>query len=105
MTRIKNQEPRIRERGGERLPTVKTKRVYETPEPADGTRMLVMRFWPRGIRKERVDEWNRDVAPSKELVFAFKRDGLPWRDYVRRYRAEIRPFAIRDSRSRGIPGD
>jgi uncharacterized protein YeaO (DUF488 family) len=26
---------------------VKTKRVYEEPEPGDGYRVLVMRYWPR----------------------------------------------------------
>ena len=26
---------------------VKTKRVYEKPEPGDGCRVLVMRYWAR----------------------------------------------------------
>ena len=79
---------------------VRTKRIYEPRGAADGTRILVMGFWPRGIRKGRVDEWNRDVAPSKELVFAFKRHGLPWRRYVRRFRAELRPAALEALRRR-----
>lgn len=82
------------------MPTVKTKRVYAPREASDGVRLLVMRFWPRGIRREHVDEWNRDVAPSKELVFAFKRHGLPWAGYVKRYRAEIHPAAIEALRAR-----
>ena len=28
------------------------KRVYEVPEPGDGTRFLVERLWPRGVKKE-----------------------------------------------------
>lgn len=80
--------------------TVKTKRVYEPREAADGTRILVMRFWPRGIKKSHFDEWNRDVAPSRELVFAFKRGGLPWEEYVGRYRAEMRPEAVAALRDR-----
>ncbi|MQM31811.1 MAG: hypothetical protein CRU78_15340, partial [Candidatus Accumulibacter phosphatis] len=28
---------------------VKLKRVYEPPAPADGTRVLVDRLWPRGV--------------------------------------------------------
>src|SRR5262245_14870771 len=73
---------------------VKIKRVYDPPEEADGTRILVMRLWPRGIRRDRVDEWNRDVAPSRDLLFDFKRHGLSWEDYVTRYWREIRPEAI-----------
>src|ERR1043166_2107392 len=79
----------VRPGGWIRMATVKTKRVYAPRAASDGTRILVMRFWPRGIRKEHFDEWNRDVAPPKELVFAFKREGLPWREYVKRYRASI----------------
>ncbi|GAA2304228.1 DUF488 family protein [Streptomyces kunmingensis] len=46
-----------------------TRRVYDPPAPHDGTRLLVDRMWPRGISKERaaVDEWLKDIAPSKEL--------------------------------------
>ncbi|NEB75886.1 DUF488 family protein [Streptomyces sp. SID14478] len=45
------------------------RRVYDPPSPADGTRLLVDRLWPRGLSKERaaVDEWLRDIAPSKDL--------------------------------------
>ncbi len=79
---------------------VKAKRIYEPREASDGTRILVMRMWPRGVRKSQIDEWNRDVAPSKELVHAFKREGLSWPDYVKRYRKEIRPEAIEALRRR-----
>ena len=45
------------------------KRVYEPPSPKDGTRILVDRLWPRGLRKDaaQLDEWAKDVAPSTEL--------------------------------------
>jgi hypothetical protein len=35
------------------------KRVYDEPDPGDGTRVLVERLWPRGLSKERahVDVW------------------------------------------------
>jgi uncharacterized protein YeaO (DUF488 family) len=79
---------------------VRTKRVYDPWEKADGTRILVMRFWPRGVRREHVDEWNRDLAPSKELLFAFKRGGLPWREFAARYRAGLRPEALETLRRR-----
>lgn len=79
---------------------IKTKRIYEPREPGDGVRMLIMRMWPRGVKKTHIDEWNRDVAPSKPLVMAFKKAGLPWDEYVERYWAEIRPEAIEALRRR-----
>jgi len=38
---------------------IKTKRVYEAPEPDDGKRFLVERLWPRGVKKEtlQIDAW------------------------------------------------
>ena len=48
---------------------VAIKRVYEEPNEADGTRILVDRLWPRGLtkKKARVDLWLKDIAPSNEL--------------------------------------
>ncbi len=83
---------------------IRTKRIYEPAAPEDGVRMLIMRMWPRGVKKERIHEWNRDVAPSKELVMAFKKHGLPWDEYVARYWAEIRPEAIEALRRRARTG-
>jgi len=79
---------------------LKLKRVYDPPEASDGRRMLIMRLWPRGIRRTQVDEWNRDLAPSRDLLADFKHHGLPWKGYVRRYWKEIRPEAIDDLRRR-----
>jgi uncharacterized protein YeaO (DUF488 family) len=73
---------------------LKTKRVYAPREKSDGARILVMRLWPRGIRRGQVDEWNRELAPSRELLTAFKHEGLSWEDYARRYWREIRPEAL-----------
>ncbi len=33
----------------------------------NGYRILVDRLWPRGVKKENVDLWLKDVAPSNEL--------------------------------------
>lgn len=81
---------------------LKTKRIYEPPERGDGTRILVMRFWPRGIRRALVDEWNRDLAPSRELVLEFKRGGLPWKEYARRYWQEISAESVDLLRRRAL---
>lgn len=68
---------------------VRLKRVYDPPSPDDGVRILVTRYWPRGVKREAADEYNTKVAPSRELVRAFKHADLPWAPYVRRYHAEM----------------
>ncbi len=70
---------------------IRTKRVYEEPEPADGTRFLVERLWPRGMRKEalHLDAWLKDVAPSGELRRWYGHDPTKWEEFRRRYFAEL----------------
>ena len=73
---------------------IRTRRVYEASDPADGTRVLVMRLWPRGVRKERVDRWLRELGPVVPLLRAFRAGTIGWREYRRRYLAGLeRPAA------------
>ena len=67
------------------------KRVYEEPEPSDGTRVLVDRLWPRGLSKERarVDLWLKEVAPSNELRKWFGHEPEKFAEFRRRYEAEL----------------
>jgi uncharacterized protein YeaO (DUF488 family) len=71
---------------------VQIKRVYDSPSPADGRRVLVDRLWPRGITKERaaLDEWLRDLAPSTSLRKWFGHSPERWAEFTRRYKAELR---------------
>jgi len=70
---------------------LKTKRVYEPAERSDGTRFLVDRLWPRGIKKEalEMETWLKDVAPSPELRKWFSHDPEKWQEFQRRYRKEL----------------
>ena len=72
-------------------PDVRVRRVYEQPEPQDGTRVLVDRLWPRGLRKDaaRFDEWAKDVAPSSELRTWYGHDPAKFGEFCRRYTAEL----------------
>ncbi|MGE5249276.1 MAG: DUF488 domain-containing protein [Bacteroidota bacterium] len=71
---------------------LKTKRVYETAGTGDGTRFLVERLWPRGIKKDdlKMEAWLKEVAPSPELRRWFAHDPKKWAEFQRRYRAELR---------------
>src|SRR5205823_7333473 len=73
---------------------IRTKRVYAPAAPTDGTRVLIMRLWPRGIRKARVDVWLKELGPVVPLLRAFLDGGLGWAAYRRRYLAGLaRPEA------------
>lgn len=71
---------------------VKLKRVYDLPEKADGTRILVDRIWPRGLTKKKAaaDLWLKEIGPSNELRKWFAHDPKKWKEFRRRYRAELR---------------
>ncbi|MFG2965531.1 MULTISPECIES: DUF488 domain-containing protein [unclassified Streptomyces] len=70
--------------------SVRVRRIYETPEPEDGVRVLVDRLWPRGMSKEEahVDEWPKGLTPSNELRRWFH-DGGTYEEFTRRYEAEL----------------
>ena len=71
---------------------LKIKRVYESATRSDGTRFLVERLWPRGIKKEslKMKAWLKDVAPSPELRKWFAHDPDKWTEFKKRYRAELK---------------
>jgi uncharacterized protein YeaO (DUF488 family) len=67
------------------------KRAYEAPTGQDGMRILVERLWPRGLRKEdaRLDLWLKEIAPSPELRKWFGHDPARWKQFQKRYAAEL----------------
>ena len=73
------------------LVCVNTVRVYDPVRSADGTRVLVDRLWPRGIRKNdpRAGRWLKNVAPSTELRVWYNHDPAKFDEFARRYRAEL----------------
>lgn len=71
-----------------------TKRIYEPPAATDGARVLIMRYWPRGIRKDKIDVWLRELAPVVPLLRAYLDGTITWAQYTPRYLAGLaRPEA------------
>lgn len=72
--------------------TVRVKRAYEPAGRADGHRVLVDRLWPRGVTKKRLAlaVWCKDLAPSDALRRWFAHDPRRWKEFVARYRDELR---------------
>ena len=71
--------------------TVRTRRVYDPPDPADGYRVLVDRLWPRGLAKSAaaLDEWLRAIAPSDELRRWYGHEVDKFAEFRERYGVEL----------------
>ena len=68
-------------------PPFRTRRIYDPAEPEDGARVLIMRLWPRGIRKDRVTIWLKELGPIPSLLRDFLDKRITWDEYVPRYLA------------------
>ncbi len=71
--------------------TFQIKRVYDPASPKDGTRVLVDRLWPRGLRKSdaHVALWMKDIAPSPQLRTWFHHDPERFAEFRGRYCREL----------------
>jgi uncharacterized protein YeaO (DUF488 family) len=74
-----------------RKSVIQLKRAYDTVDSADGTRFLVERLWPRGVKKTAlpVEAWLKEVAPSTALRRWFGHDPKKWPEFRRRYFHEL----------------
>ena len=71
---------------------IQLKRVYDPLTREDGSRFLVERLWPRGVKKSALPhvEWLKEAAPSTELRKWFHHDPERWNEFRRRYYAELK---------------
>lgn len=53
-----------------------------------GTRILVMRRWPRGLSKHDVDVWLPDAGPSLDLLKRYRAKEIDWSQFEQEYRRE-----------------
>src|ERR1700687_4167803 len=83
---------------------VKLKRAYEGPAAGDGTRILIDRLWPRGVKKANaaIDQWVKDIAPSTALRKWFGHDPARWPEFRKRYAVEVRAHAEQLDRLRAL---
>jgi uncharacterized protein YeaO (DUF488 family) len=70
---------------------IKLKKVYDQPAIGDGTRLLIERLWPRGIKKIdlKIDAWIKEVGPSTELRKWFSHDPAKWKEFQKKYIKEL----------------
>jgi uncharacterized protein YeaO (DUF488 family) len=76
---------------GKKRADVVVKRIYEKAADRDGSRVLVDRVWPRGIKKADagLTEWLKEVAPTSELRTWYSHDPEKYEEFARRYRQEL----------------
>src|SRR5262249_6925009 len=73
---------------------LKTKRWNEPAEPDDGVRVLICRYRPRGLRKDK-ETWDLSrskLGPSRKLHADFygkHGDPISWEEYRTRYLEEM----------------
>lgn len=66
------------------------KSVYSQPDKPDGKRTLVMTFWPRGVSKDRVDVWMKELGTPKELIKRWKAGKVTRAEFTSEYKRSLK---------------
>ena len=69
--------------------TIKTKSIYDEKSGADGMRILITRFYPRGVKRERFDLWIKNVSPKADLLRSFREGSIGWEEFERRFKLQL----------------
>lgn len=77
---------------------IKIRRAYVEKGQDDGYRILIDRFWPRGIKKEDLSFswWPKEIAPSDELRESFGHDKDKFNDFKTAYKRELNNNEMKD---------
>jgi uncharacterized protein YeaO (DUF488 family) len=81
----------------QRVRVLKTKSVHSPIEPADGLRILATRFRGRGLPTNRYHVWMASLGPSERLLKSVMAGRIAWREFLKRYRAEMFAPAATDA--------
>ncbi len=91
---------------------IHTRRWNDPPGPDEGTRILVTRYRPRGVKHEDAtwDEWWKELGPSAGLhaaVYGTTGTPIDWDTYRVRYLAEMegQDFRLRALTNRLTAGE
>ena len=52
--------------------------------------MLITRYYPRGVRKDRFDRWVKPLSPSRELLSSYKAGKKSWEQFKESFLSELR---------------
>lgn len=65
------------------------KTVYDKPEKSDGKRILVMKIWPRGVSKDKIDVWMKELGTDIDLIKKWKSGSITWKEFSNQYRKSL----------------
>lgn len=88
-------------------PKIATGSVFDPPD-APYFRFFVSQTWPAGIERGAVDQWDRELAPSTDLVSRWRAREIDDREFEVRYEAELEAnssmlgWAVRTASLNGI---
>jgi uncharacterized protein YeaO (DUF488 family) len=74
---------------------VRTKRIAEAAAADDGTRVLVMRLWPRGVKKTAADHWLKGLGTPLDLIRQWKAGTISWDTLEKAYLGHLRTAEAR----------
>jgi uncharacterized protein YeaO (DUF488 family) len=72
---------------------IKLKSLKDSTENSDGLRILIARYRPRYLPKDKEnwDQWWKEIAPSRDLWKSYIKDKkIGWPEYERQYIDEIK---------------
>lgn len=69
---------------------VMTKSIFEPVERDDGYRVLITRFYPRGVQRSHFDEWVSILSPRPELLFGYKEGKIGWDSFKDSFVSQLR---------------
>jgi len=82
---------------------LRTKSVWSPIDrKRDGLRILATRFRGRGMPSTRYDVWMASLGPSEQTLKAVQAGRISWREFARRYRAELHMGGHVDARNATI---
>ena len=87
----------------ERLDTIRIeKSIYSPPEETDGRRILVMTLWPRGVSKDKVDVWMKELGTPRELIKRYRAGKATWTEFKSEY---LRSLKGKEDALRGLANE
>jgi uncharacterized protein YeaO (DUF488 family) len=70
--------------------TIRTKSIFQPIEREDGYRVLITRFYPRGVQRTHFDDWVTSLSPQKELLFQYKQGIIDWNRFTHSFIAQLK---------------
>src|SRR5207249_2011720 len=66
------------------------KTIYDPKDASDGKRILVMSLWPRGVSKDKIDIWEKELGTDKELIKKWKAGLISWDAFAKEYKKSLK---------------